>query len=260
MELLQNDPVVSQITAAVFVPAGSGAPVHKDRKAHGLAFNVEHTTTYRFESGQVLTCHSGECIYLPQGSNYTVDRSERTSNPGAGVHAINFLVTAPLAATPSVMQVRGQDELLSAFTRAENAWRQGAVGFREECFSDIYRILKCLKADLSGYSQRDKVLGILAPALEYINANYTEQTVELSHLAGLCGVSQPYLRKLFHAAFRVPPAVYVRNKRLQYARELLQTGEYSVTDAATLAGFNDTAYFSREFKRATGLTPSQYAK
>jgi two-component system response regulator YesN len=40
--------------------------------------------------------------------------------------------------------------------------------------------------------------------------------------------------------------------------ELLLTGEYSVSEVAGLAGFNDISYFSREFKRATGVSPSEY--
>jgi AraC-like DNA-binding protein len=46
--------------------------------------------------------------------------------------------------------------------------------------------------------------------------------------------------------------------RIRYAKRLLRSGEYSVTDAAMLLGFSDTAYFSREFKRSVGMSPSEY--
>ena len=260
VEFIQNDPVVTKVTTAVFVPAGSGAPVHKLRSAHGLAFNVDHTTTYRFQDGQVLHCGSGACIYLPQGSTYTVDKTAKREDAGAGVYCINFLLAEPVGDKPCVIQVRGYDGLLSHFMKAEKAWRQKAPGFREEAFSRLYSIFWGLQQEQQGISQRDKALAALAPALSYINDHYTQQNIELADLARLCGVSQPYLRRLFQAAFRVPPAVYVRNKRLKYAKELLSTGEYSVTDASVLAGFNDTAYFSREFKSYTGMTPSEYSK
>ena len=48
--------------------------------------------------------------------------------------------------------------------------------------------------------------------------------------------------------------------RIRYAKDLLDSGEYSISDAAFISGFNDVAYFSREFKKATGTQPSEYAK
>lgn len=263
VRFLDHTLVIGKITAAVFVPAGSGAPVHKNRRTHGLAFNVDHGATYRFEDGSVLTCHAGECIYLPRGSNYTVDVDVHSApaRPGAGTYAINFLLTDEgIACAPSIWQVRGKDELLSAFTKAEKAWRQKTPGFYEECFIDLYRILKALKKERGSYSQLGRVLEKLDPALEYINANYTKENIPLARLAELCDVSEPYLRKLFHSAFSVSPAVYMRNMRLGYARELLQSGEYSITNVAALSGFNDITYFSREFKKATGVPPNQYVK
>ena len=52
--------------------------------------------------------------------------------------------------------------------------------------------------------------------------------------------------------------VYIRNMRIKYAAELISSGLYSVTDAAMMSGFNDVAYFSREFKKVLGVTPRDY--
>ena len=119
----------------------------------------------------------------------------------------------------------------------------------------MYTILALLRQ-----SQQDDIsraADLLAPALAYIDENFTDQALPIPMLAELCSMSQQYLRRLFQNAYGVSPAVYIRNKRLQYARDLLRTGEYAVSQASQAAGFNDLAYFSREFKAAFGILPSR---
>ena len=257
MEISKNV-VVEQINAVLFVPSGGGAPVHTNRKSHGLAFNVAHTTTYRFSDGTVLVCKPGQCIYLPQGCSYTVDKTVAATDVSAGVHAINFLSRQPLAERPFLLQPRSQSAMLAAYAQGEKAWRQRRWGDREICFSCLYTILSLLRQ----VQQKDatRATELVAPAVAYIHENFADQDITVPALAALCGMSQQYLRRLFQNAYGVSPAVYIRTQRLQYARQLLQTGEYSVSQASQAAGFNDLAYFSREFKAAFGILPSRCNK
>ena len=263
MDLFLHDLTVSEVRIAIFVPAGQARRVHTSRPSHGLAFHVGHTATYHFDSGHVLRCMPGQCIYLPQGSNYTVS-AEPTTLTGdtaapQGTYAINFyLLSAPVHSDPVLLKPRGQDEALSCFERAENAWRRKQSGYREECLIALYKLFRLFRREHAGYARMNSTMDKLAPALRYIQTHYADETISQAHLAQLCGISQPYMRKLFHAAFSVSPAIYVRNLRLNYAKELLRSGEYSISSVATLAGFNDVAYFSREFKKTTGTSPREY--
>jgi AraC-like DNA-binding protein len=261
MDLFENEMIVTKIAAAVFVPKGKGTPIHKNRPYHGLAFNVGCTVTYRFDREGVLVCHAGELIYLPKGSNYTVERGIDGVGESCGVYAINFDTSlAQNENRPTVIKVHGSDKMQSLFERAERAWKKEGAGFYEACLADLYTVIAQLKAEAASYAPYQKNLSALAPALDYINEHFTEESIKVEQLAALCGVSEPYLRRLFGRTFSVSPAVYMRNLRIKYAEELLHSGEYSVTDAATLSGFNDIAYFSRSFKKETGVSPREYAK
>ena len=253
-----NEPVVLKITATLFVPAGSGAPVHRNRSAHGLAFNIAHSTVYRFGDGRVLTCQPGQLIYLPQGSSYTVDRSAPSEDPAAGVHAINFHLAEPLFETPFVISFRNRFGMLAAFQQSQAAWRQKQTGYREVCFSRLYTIFTLLLQSPGEAGHGSRAATLLTPAMARIHETFTHQELPVAQLAELCGISQQYLRRLFHDVCGCSPAIYIRNLRLRYARELLSTGEYTVSQAAVTAGFIDSAYFSREFRKFTGQSPSDY--
>ena len=258
MKLFQNEPVIQKLRSVLFVPAGSGAPVHKDRPAHGLVFNTSHSTTYRFTDGQVLTCGPGQCIYLPRGCSYTVDKTAVSTDPTTGAHAINFYSEAPLAEHPFLVNIRNQAAFLAAFRQAESAWRQKRPGYRELCFCQLYSLLSILAQEQADCTPVSHGMRLLAPAIDWIDGYFTVRELTVPELAQRCGISEQYLRRLFHSVFGLSPALYIRYKRLEYARELLSTGEYSVSRAAVAAGFNDTAYFSREFRKFTGQSPSRY--
>ena len=263
MELLDNRLVVSEIVASVFVPFGKGKAHHKCRHAHGLAINIDCSSTFRFESGEVIRCNSGECIYLPHGSSYTVENNlSSSSGENSGTYAINFMIYEKDGAKylPQLFHIKGFDEILSCFSRSEWAWRRRAADYHEECMISIYRIIRLLRKEREKYSPIGRTLDILSPAIDYINENYTEGNIPLPKLAELCGISEVYLRRLFQSAFSASPAVYMRNMRIKYAKRLLRSGECSVTDAAMLSGFGDPAYFSREFKKTEGISPAEYVQ
>jgi AraC-like DNA-binding protein len=259
--LLEDGIVVTKILLALFMQGNHGKPIRKNRPSHGLVFNFGCSATYSFDDGRVLTCRCGECIYLPKGSNYTAVRYDIEKSKDSGVYAINFLTLSELNENrPFVLPIKGKDEMRSLFFKAAASWKKKDAGYMEECFSDLYRIVKQMRKETERYTPKEKTFERIAPALKYIEENYLSESIPVAHLAFLCHISEAYLRKKFHDLFSVSPAVYMRNKRINYAKELLQSEEYSVTDVSMLSGFNDPAYFVREFKKTVGVTPSAYRK
>ena len=53
-------------------------------------------------------------------------------------------------------------------------------------------------------------------------------------------------------------AVFVTRLRVAEAKRLLQRRELSITEVAQAVGYGDYAYFSRVFKKLTGISPRQY--
>lgn len=77
------------------------------------------------------------------------------------------------------------------------------------------------------------------------------------------GYCPDHMRRLFRAQIGKTPQDYLSEQRIKTAKKLLSTrnvSNYSVTEICTMTGFNDVGYFSRVFKRATGVAPSEYTE
>ena len=255
---MSEQTVVSSIAFAIYMPGGKGTPIHKDRPTHGLVFNLGCTSSYSFDTGEELTVHSGECLYLPKGSSYIARRLDSTEGTSNGVYAINFLVSKESNSRPWLKKVKGQDEMLSLFSRAAREWTKKGEGYYEECMSDLYRIIWRLKNEAAQSSDTRPNISKIAPAIDHIRENYTTDSIKIAFLASLCGISEVALRKQFQKEFALSPAVYIRNMRIKYAKELMSNQDTSIADVAMLSGFNDISYFSREFKKAEGISPKEY--
>ncbi|MUT67424.1 AraC family transcriptional regulator [Paenibacillus sp. NEAU-GSW1] len=84
------------------------------------------------------------------------------------------------------------------------------------------------------------------------------RTVE--RIAGRLGFSTAYCNRLFHEAFGLSPRQYLSQVKLQLAKRWLLDLSISVSDIALRLGYRDIAHFSRQFKRWSGVSPSDYRK
>lgn len=92
---------------------------------------------------------------------------------------------------------------------------------------------------------------------DFIDRNY-RKTLTISRLAQLAGLSAFHFIRAFRAAFGKTPHQYLRDRRLDRARELLVTTPMPVTEICSQIGFQSLGSFSSLFRRSTGETPAEY--
>ena len=98
----------------------------------------------------------------------------------------------------------------------------------------------------------------ITAAAEYININYYKN-ITIEQLCSITGYSPAHLRRLFTKTFGVPPQVYILDKRIEIAKEmLLDIPEKTVDEIADLLGMNSASYFCKLFKAKTSLSPAAY--
>lgn len=99
---------------------------------------------------------------------------------------------------------------------------------------------------------------ILKKALDYIEENYTQDTLSLNTVASAVNVSSNYFSAIFSQAMQVTFIEYVTQKRMEKAKKLLRQTEKHSGDIAQEVGYKDPHYFSFVFKKTQGCTPREY--
>lgn len=79
--------------------------------------------------------------------------------------------------------------------------------------------------------------------------------ITVADLARAVNLSQSRFAHLFHQQIGAAPGRYLRQRRLERARLLLESTFLSVKEVMAAVGFNDPSHFSRDFKSAFGASP-----
>ena len=96
-------------------------------------------------------------------------------------------------------------------------------------------------------------------ALRFIESNYMRGITARDVTAEL-NIDRTHFFRIFKAKTGFSPEQYIMRMRIKKAKELLASGTNTVTEIASLVGVNDVFYFSKLFKRAEGISPTEYRK
>lgn len=107
-------------------------------------------------------------------------------------------------------------------------------------------------AEVGGREER-----LVRQALDRIGRD-PRRNVSIPELARTAGLSPSRFAHLFSRHVGMPPRHYLIEKRIELARSLLAFSTLNVSEAAAEAGFGSIYYFSRIFKKYTGVSPQQF--
>jgi len=96
-------------------------------------------------------------------------------------------------------------------------------------------------------------------AMTYIQENFKER-ISTEDICTWLGFEKSYVCSNFKAITGTTVLEYLNLMRCEHARELLRTGELSVSQCAAQSGFHHMSYFTKTYKRYMGQLPSRTAK
>lgn len=94
---------------------------------------------------------------------------------------------------------------------------------------------------------------------QYINEHFQED-ITLQILSDLTYLNKYYIVHAFKSYKGTSPINYLISKRIEEAKSLLATTNYSVSKISDMIGFSSQSYFSQVFKKETNMSPNQYRK
>lgn len=96
-------------------------------------------------------------------------------------------------------------------------------------------------------------------ATHYFYENYNKN-ICIEEYAASRNMSTCWFIRTFKQYSGLTPLNYLLSVRISNAQNLLENTNYNITEIASIVGYENPLYFSRLFKKQTGLSPSEYRK
>ena len=237
-------------------PCGRSTDHRGGRAAHGLLYLFEGEACFTRGRNELIL-HAGELLYLPEGEKYTmVYTAERSVFVLINFHL--FLHgKGPFALAPCMtVMAREKDKdgrILPIMAAAElcSAPKNAFASLRKKEL--LYRLLGLIYRGPTELPERREGSPIAA-GVRLLQGTYLEN-LPISRFAEESHMSISSFRAHFRAEYGTSPVGYRNSLRIERARELLASGDYTVAEAAYACGFENVGYFCRIFRRETGSTP-----
>lgn len=215
-------------------------------------------------SGEVTTHFNGKTAQITPGMVYIIPKcsdadyyiERRTVGDCIDIF---FDTNKPLLDELFCLDFSSSPRIYDLFQKVYKLWISKADGYYYKCLSIVYEILYEMVLKSKKYIPNNKYKQIES-GIEYIKAHLYDRDIDYYLPSKICGISYTYFKSLFIEKFGVPPIRYVTSLRLERAKELLLTNQYSVSEIAALCGFENVYYFSKMFKEKYQYAPTVYKK
>ncbi len=220
------------------------------RHSDGFVCFSAGSAEYVFD-GYSFTAGSGGFFYLAKDSVYEIRVREKTEFICVDFDFGNEVSVQRSAVFPNVPPNTGND-----FRKLFYLWsKQNPVGFAQS-FSLLYRLYaEAIRIESKSYSSG---AALFSRITDCVLEHYTDPDFSVSCIASQMNLSEVHIRRVFHNVGNTSPVRYINYLRLEKAKNMLISSNFSIREVAESAGFRDPFYFSRLFRTEIGMSPSDY--
>jgi AraC-like DNA-binding protein len=180
----------------------------------------------------------------------------------AGYHALFTLEPSqkprPQTRRRMRLNVKEMALILELVARLEGELESRDPGFGFMATATFMQVIGLLSRTYGRNPSPDgKALLRIGEALSHLERNI-QHNVDLEELARIAHMSRRSFLRVFQSATGTSPVAWVIGRRITRACNLLRQTDRQVTEIAFDVGFNDSNYFTRQFRKITGVAPREY--
>lgn len=229
----------SAVFAIEFVLAGSIHFVQEGKK-------------YHIRPGEVFLVHLGRnCSYWPDEYCQRLSCTISGKSLQSVLHAAG-LFECDVVKLKSAESRQKMEKLMRA---CMDEYKHKKPQFRIRASELVYRLLM----ELARINHAQNKPELLEKAVELME-HHLSKTLSLSELAALLGSSRSSLARTFAQYLNETPINYFIRLKMDAAKSLLQNTNMQIQEIADYVGYNNSLYFSSEFKKRVGKSPREYRK
>ena len=231
------------------------------KKTETLVYFRDCKATFRMKDGTVFTANSGDIVYTPKGSCYSMEVTDRQhSNSGSfGIHFFLYdenMQEFNASKDAFLIKVSNPEFYYELFSRMSKISDAGAKSTsRLKCL--FYDVISSLCEAMEYKNKTNNEFRIIEKGITYLETDY-KLDKSVADIAALCKISENYFRRLFKEYSGISPKEYILNAKIKKAKMRLYDDNIPISEIAEICGFPDTAYFCRVFKKRMGLSPLAY--
>ncbi len=125
--------------------------------------------------------------------------------------------------------------------------------YLHQLFTEIHRGQLEISTESCRYQKE------MEATVHYFNEFFTKD-ISIEGYAKSLHMSVSWFIRSFRQYMGMPPMQYITSIRINKAKELLKNTDYSIQEISGLVGYENPLYFSRMFRKQTGISPSAYRK